>query len=143
MKPLSRRAPLPLESFDPRFREVFTKALLTPYIIPFPTYAEAKRFQVRLHQFRSALRREDPETASILYRVKTSIRDRDLHIHPADMEFSPIFDQVSPPPNEAFVSRAPREPFDAPPTYVPEASGATEHVSFTDLLSDLTKLEDK
>lgn len=140
MKPPSRRAPLPLESFDPRFREVFLKALLTPYIIPFPTYNEAKRFQVRLHQYRSAVRRADPDEASLLYRVKTSIRGAELHIHPADQEFSPIFDQVSPPPREP---RTSREPFDAPPTYVPEAGGDSEHVSFTDLLSDLTKLEDK
>jgi hypothetical protein len=129
------RTPPPLESFDPRYRKILLAGLLHPIDITFPSYREAKRFQVRLHTFRSALSAHSPEDARVLYGVKTSIKSNILTIRPADAEFASIFTQLpgfDPPPNE-------RTSIDVPPITPVLDEGSTE-ITFTDLLSDLDKL---
>ncbi|MGH7472325.1 MAG: hypothetical protein ACREJW_00120 [Candidatus Methylomirabilales bacterium] len=91
----------PLESFDPRFRSILLAGALRTITLPFPTHKQAAAFQVRLHTYRSRVRKELGQPAAApLYRCRTSLRAAEsghgfiLVLHPWDSEHNSIFEKA-------------------------------------------------
>lgn len=87
----------PLESFDPRYKQIWLRAALGEIKLGFPDDKAAMTFQMRLHMYRSKLRKSGDPTATSLYRAKTSRRDNILFIRPADTDFEDALSQFSDP----------------------------------------------
>lgn len=87
-----RKTRYPIESFDPRFRNIWLRAILNEVRIEFPTEREAQAFQARLQLYRAKLRDSGDPDAKALYRAKTSLQGKVLLIRPTDTAFSPVLD---------------------------------------------------
>ena len=87
----------PLESFDPRYATIWRKALLGEVKIIFPNPKTAMTFQIRLHMYRSKLKKSGNADADLMYRAKTSRIDNILYIRPADAKFADVLDQFETP----------------------------------------------
>lgn len=85
----------PLESFDPRYRDVLRAALKDDIELKFESPGAARHFQLRLQMYRKRLLdAKDPE-AKTFYMVKTSRKDNILRITHADQKFDNILDQFA------------------------------------------------
>jgi hypothetical protein len=87
----------PLESFDPRFRNIWLRGILGEVRIAFDTLREAQAFQARLQIYRSKLREANDPQSAMLYRAKTSLRSNILLIHPTDTAFVSVLNEFNQP----------------------------------------------
>lgn len=137
-----RTTRFPLESFDPRFRELLLKGAVEEIVLEFDTARKAIAFQQRLHTYRSQVRKSGDETYTLLYRARTSRRDHGtkddpstLKIFPADSQWGKVFEQVDlthiPMPAER-----PKSLLDIPETK-PEDLSPQDRPTIDDLLADL------
>ena len=97
----------PIESFDPRFRNIWLRAALEPIVITFDSPRDAAAFQARLQNFRANLKKANDPLASAMYRARTSRTAAVLTISPSDLKFNSILSQFDSPSN-TFIS--PTEP---------------------------------
>jgi hypothetical protein len=88
------RSRYPIESFDPRFRQVLLEGALKEIIIRFENPGAAKSFQTRLHLYRSQVKHSGDTEWSQLYRARTSRKNNILRVYPADSEFEKAFEQL-------------------------------------------------
>lgn len=127
-KPLKTR--YPLESFDPRFRNIWLRAVLNEVRIEFPTEREARAFQARLQLYRAALRDANPTDAASLYRAKTSLQGKLVLIRPTDAVHKDILDEFNKIPSGAASTEAPPAAPDLDDT-------TSKPLSLDDIFSDL------
>lgn len=130
----------PLESFDPRLKDIWLTAVRQPVELQFSTAKQAIRFQHRLQQYRAALKRVDPEAARLLYRAKCSRSGNALLVTKQDEEFSEVLNQIS----EQLLVRSPELsevpeelPVGPAETPIPPSSVEAPAVSFDELFSDI------
>lgn len=130
-RPLKNR--YPLESFDPRFRNIWLRGVLGEVRVEFPTRKEAQAFQARLQMYRMKLKEaNDPQTAT-LYRAKTSLQDTTVIIQPTDTQFISVLNEFNQPIKPSAIP--PLTP-DLPP--LPELDETTSKpLSIDDIFSDL------
>ena len=95
----------PIESFDPRFRNIWLRAALEPIVITFDSPRDAAAFQARLQNFRANLKKANDPLASAMYRARTSRTAAVLTISPSDLKFNSILSQFDS-PSSTFVSPA-------------------------------------
>lgn len=84
----------PLESFDPRFRDVLKKAATETFALTFPTYKSAIEFQRRCYIFRVRCKEANDPQWSLLYRCRLSRHDNVLTFSPYDGEYEDIFGSI-------------------------------------------------
>lgn len=92
-----RKSRYPLESFDPRFRNIWLRAVLDEVKIEFSTEKEAQAFQARLQLYRAKLRDSGDPDGQTLYRAKTSLMGNILFIRPTDTKFIDVLDAFNAP----------------------------------------------
>ena len=92
--PLPSKTRYPLESFDPRLRDIWLTAIRQPVEISFAETRLAIAFQNRLQQYRAALKRERPEDARLLYRAKCTRSGNLLRVTRQDSEFEDVLSQI-------------------------------------------------
>lgn len=80
-----RKSRYPLESFDPRYKNIWLQAILSEVRLDFPSEKEAAAFQARLQLYRAKYRDSGAEDAKALYRAKTSLQGKTLLIRPTDL----------------------------------------------------------
>ena len=115
----------PIESFDPRFRNIWLRAALEPIVISFDSPRDAAAFQARLQNFRANLKKANDPLASAMYRARTSRTAAVLTISPSDLKFNSILSQFDSPSN-TFVSPA------EPETDIPVA----KEINFDELFAE-------
>lgn len=73
----SHASSFPLESFDPRFRDVYKTAAIMeePLKVEFPTRKAAQDFQARIHNFRKRAKLAGDSDWPIMYKIRVSLRD--------------------------------------------------------------------
>lgn len=125
----------PLESFDPRYRDVLRAALKDDIELKFESPGQARHFQLRLQMYRKRLLdAKDPE-ARTFYMLKTSRKDNILRITHADQKFDNILDQFArnqtPSPNY-IPSEVPESPTPDPYRHTDE-----QNISIDDLFAGL------
>lgn len=141
--PIPSKTRYPLESFDPRLRDIWLTAIRQPVEIEFESSKLAIAFQNRLQQYRAALKRERPEDARLFYRAKCSRSGNRLRVSRQDEEFESVFSQLDSkllvktldaPLSEEPAPPAPRGPSETPiPLSTPEPSA----LEFSDLFADI------
>jgi len=80
----------PVESFDPRLKEVLLKGATTKFSLTFATPGLAHTFQRRIHTFRSRCKQADVEDWKLMYRCATSRKDNMLTLRPYDSAFTDV-----------------------------------------------------
>ena len=95
MTPKPRKSRYPLESFDPRFKNIWLQAILGEVKLEFPTEKAAAAFQARLQLYRAKYRDSGAEDVKALYRAKTSLFGKVLLIRPTDTAFTQVLDHFN------------------------------------------------
>jgi hypothetical protein len=87
-----------LESFDPRFREVYKQAaiLSEPLRIRFETETKARAFVHRAHTFRKRAQLAGDSDYPIMAKLRLSVRDNWVWVIRQDSQFDDVFRQVLP-----------------------------------------------
>ncbi len=123
-----------LESFDPRYRELFRNALKADIELTFSSSGEARHFQTRFQMYRKRLLEvKDPEAKSF-YSLKTSRKDNYLKIYRADAQFDEILEHFASKPSEP---KSTFEP-DLRPNGTPMTGASSQEISLDELFSGLT-----
>jgi len=127
----------PLESFDPRYRDLLRRALSSDIELRFDSIGKARHFQTRIQMYRKRLLdAKDPEARSF-YRLKTSRKDNFLRIYAADAEFDELLAQFSDQnlipesPEPEIISSGPSS------TPIPEPAQDSESMTFDELFRDI------
>ena len=127
-RPLKNR--FPLESFDPRFRNIWLRGVLGEVRIEFETKKEAQAFQARLQMYRMKLKEANDPQIATLYRAKTSLRDNVLLIQPADTAYVSVLKEFNAPVKDTAI-----------PSLTPELpdldTSTSKPLSIDDIFSDL------
>lgn len=138
--PIPSKSRYPIESFDPRLRDIWLTAIRQPVELQFESSKVAIAFQNRLQQYRAALKREDPDAARMLYRAKASRSGNTILVTRQDAEFSDVLDQLT--PQMLVHSEAQRDsgvPLGPTETPIPPPSEISRPtISFDELFSDIT-----
>jgi hypothetical protein len=92
--PIPSKSRYPLESFDPRLRDIWLTAIRQPVDIELANSKAAIAFQNRLQQYRAALKRERPDEARMLYRAKCTRNGNLLRVSRQDLEFENVLQQI-------------------------------------------------
>ena len=134
--PIPHASRYPVESFDPRFRDLWLRSALEVLEISFPTHADAIAFRNRAQLFRAAVKRETPSDSRVLYRSKCSVVGTLVRFFPHDMQFADVLSQVRPAPGSSpGESLIPEEA----PTPIPDAtSQPSPGISFDDLFAGIS-----
>lgn len=138
--PLPSKTRYPLESFDPRLRDIWLTAIRQPVEIEFENSKLAIAFQNRLQQFRAALKREHPEDARLFYRAKCSRSGNRLRVSRQDEEFESVFSQLD---SQLLVKSLDAPVSETPPprgpseTPIPAAPPENSSLEFSDLFADI------
>lgn len=124
-----------LESFDPRYRDLFRSALSRDIDLTFATEGEARHFQTRFQMYRKRLlEAKDPEAKSF-YSLKTSRKDNLLRIFRADAPFDQILSHFS---QKSDSGSEPNFIPDTRPNATPLVDNSTQELSLDELFSGLT-----
>ena len=132
--PIPHKSRYPLESFDPRLKNIWLTAIRKPVELTFESSKMAISFQNRLQQFRAALKRESPEDARMLYRAKCSRKGNILLVTKQDSEFSDVLDQID---NQLLVHSPTVSPSGPAETPIPRPSTMPESLDFSELFADI------
>lgn len=141
--PRSFDARHPLESFDPRYRDLLRSALQHEIKLQFNSPGEAKHFQTRIQMFRKRLTDARDPDGKTFYRLKTSRKDSTVRIYLADAQFEQIFEHFTQMPHENLVpddSENPTMPTPTPKVY--DMDEATSSMTFDDLFADLRQTDE-
>lgn len=137
--PIPSASRYPLESFDPRLKDIWLTAVRQPVEMTFENSKTAIKFQNRLQQYRAALKRERPEEARLLYRAKCSRSGNTLLITKQDAEFADVLSQL----DNQLLAHTPPEgetpgPLGPSATPIPESSvPPPAAVPLSDLFADI------
>lgn len=135
--PVPSKTRYPLESFDPRLRDIWLTAVRQPMELQFDEIKLAIAFQNRLQQYRAALKRERPEEARLLYRAKCTRDGRRLLVTRQDAEFDSVLSAIE---NQLLARSVPE---DSPPpagpsaTPLPEFPPSPSALEFSELFADI------
>lgn len=141
--PVPSKSRYPLESFDPRLRDIWLTAIRQPVEIELSTTRLAIALQNRLQQYRAAVKREAPDDARMLYRAKCTRDGRKLLVTRQDSEFSDVLEQL----DSQLIVRSPselpsrpvaHEPIGPEATPLPAPDGHSSGLAFSDLFSGIT-----
>lgn len=137
--PIPSKTRYPLESFDPRLRDIWLTAIRQPVEITLANTRLAIAFQNRLQQYRAALKRERPDEARMLYRAKCSRSGNILRVQRQDSEFDDVLSQVD---SQLIVRTEPAAaPVGPSTTPLPVDDGAvspsSSSIEFSDLFADI------
>ena len=92
------RAPTPLSSFNPRFRELLLQGAVGEVKLTCASRSEATKLRQRLNQYRFAVKQHSPDdTASWepLYRCIVQQKHSILVLRPRDSEFETVLDRAT------------------------------------------------
>lgn len=92
------RAPTPLSSFNPRFRELLLAGAVGEVKLTCSSRSEATKLRQRLNQYRFAVKQHSPDdTASWepLYRCIVQQKHSILVLRPRDSEFENVLDRAT------------------------------------------------
>lgn len=138
--PLPSKTRYPLESFDPRLKDIWLTAIRQPVEIQFEETRLAIAFQNRLQQYRAALKRERPEEARLLYRAKCTRTGQFLRVTRQDSEFEDVLSQLD---SQLLVHSGESDVPAGPPagpaeTPIPSAAPeTTPSLEFSELFADI------
>lgn len=136
--PIPSKSRYPLESFDPRLRDIWLTAIRQPVEVTLENSKVAIAFQNRLQQYRAALKRERPDEARMLYRAKCTRNGNLLRVSRQDLEFEDVLQQIdSQLITNSTGSEVPsaQEPLGPAATPLPEESSIS--LDFNDLFVDI------
>lgn len=84
----SRRGPNPVSSFSEELMAALLKGCREKLTIPLGDEKAAMKLRHRIHELRSAMRKEDHPSATLVERAQLSVRDGNLVIFPKDSQFA-------------------------------------------------------
>jgi hypothetical protein len=136
--PIPSKTRYPLESFDPRLRDIWLTAVRQSVEISFEETRLAVAFQNRLQQYRAALKRERPDDARLLYRAKCTRKGRTLLVTRQDSEFEDVLSQLDSQLLTREANPAPAPPAGPSATPLPSPSpAAPPSLEFSELFADI------
>jgi len=139
LMPIPSKSRYPLESFDPRLRDIWLTAIRQPVEITLANSKVAIAFQNRLQQYRAALKRESPEDARMFYRAKCTRDGNIVRVARQDLEFEDVLDQLDSQliTKSSGGSPVPEAPVPAGPAATPLPEESSISLDFNDLFVDI------